>query len=744
MRKLMWFTIGFGLSCVLCTYILDMAWIVPAVCGAVMLTSGMMLLFLKWRHFRIPVLVSLGCLLGLAWFFGFHSYYLKNLSVLDATTVNTSVTVTDHSYETDYGIGADGMLELDGKFYRVRVYLDPVEQLNPGDRVEGPLFLRVTTPDGSRESNYHQGNSMYLLAYQRDDVEILRCQERPSWSIAAWLRQNIQGILDTCFSGEPAAFAKALLLGDTDDLSYETDTALKISGIRHVVAVSGLHISILFALVSAATFRKRYLSALVGFPVLLLFAAVAGFTPSVVRACIMCAVMLLAKLADREYDGPTALSFAVLLMLLLNPMAVSSVSLQLSAGSVAGIFLFREGIENWIHSRLGKSKKHVLIGKLKKWFSSSVAITLSAMSLTTPLCAFYFGMVSLIGVVTNLLTLWVISFIFYGLMAVCGLSLLWQSGAMLLAKVITVPIRYVLLTAKCLASLPMAAVYTQSIYIVFWLIFCYMLLGIFLLQKNRKPGTLLSCAVLGLCIALVGSWLEPALDDTRVTVIDVGQGQAILLQSEGCAFLVDCGGDSDTSAADRVAGTLLSQGISHLDGILLTHYDADHCGAVEHLLTRISSDLLLSPDTVDARSFPPSAGTLCYVDSDMSLTFGDASITVFGPIYSGSDNENSLCVLFETENCAILITGDRTDFGERMLLRSAELPDVDMLIAGHHGAKTSTSMELLEAVNPETVIISVGEGNYYGHPHDQLLQRLEEFGCAVYRTDIHGTIVYRR
>ena len=100
--------------------------------------------------------------------------------------------------------------------------------------------------------------------------------------------------------------------------------------------------------------------------------------------------------------------------------------------------------------------------------------------------------------------------------------------------------------------------------------------------------------------------------------------------------------------------------------------------------------------------------------------------------------------MFETENCAILITGDRTDFGERMLLRSAELPDVDMLIAGHHGAKTSTSMELLEAVNPETVIISVGEGNYYGHPHEELLQRLEEFGCVVYRTDIHGTIVYRR
>jgi competence protein ComEC len=108
------------------------------------------------------------------------------------------------------------------------------------------------------------------------------------------------------------------------------------------------------------------------------------------------------------------------------------------------------------------------------------------------------------------------------------------------------------------------------------------------------------------------------------------------------------------------------------------------------------------------------------------------------------DNENSLCVLFDTEKCDILITGDRSSFGERMLLRSRTLPDVDILVAGHHGAADAASEELLRAVRPETVLISVAQDNIYGHPAASLLQRLNDFDCAVYRTDQNGTITIRR
>jgi len=234
------------------------------------------------------------------------------------------------------------------------------------------------------------------------------------------------------------------------------------------------------------------------------------------------------------------------------------------------------------------------------------------------------------------------------------------------------------------------------------------------------------------------------MDDVRITMLDVGQGQSILLQSEGRTYLVDCGGDSDTETADLIAETLLSQGTDHLDGIILTHYDRDHAGGLENLLTRIDTEVLLLPDVKTAQKAPESDGQILYVREDVTISFGNTEIRVFGPTYPEDDNENSLCVLFDTEKCDILITGDRSGFGEQTLLRYARVPDVDILVAGHHGAASSTSEELLRAVTPEIVLISVGEDNVYGHPASSLLQRLEEFGCQIYRTDKNGTITIRR
>ena len=744
MRKLMWFTIGFALSCGICTYLLPREWILPAITATLLLQAAALVAMQKWKYFRVCAMLCFGCAIGFAWFLLFGSRYLAVPLALDATEAQLTVTATDYSYETDYGVAVYGTIVVEGKTYQVRAYLDEMEPLSPGEQVTALFRCRATLSDSAQGGTYHPGYGIFLLLYQRSDAVLTEPETIPKLAFAAQLRKNIQEILSAVMPEDTVAFAKALLLGDTSELSYDTDTALKISGIRHVVAVSGLHISILFSLVSMITFRKRYLTLLIGLPVLGLFAAVAGFTPSVVRACIMCCLMLLASAVNKEYDGPTALSFAALVMLACNPLAISSVSLQLSIASVAGIFLFREKIHNWMLPAFGDIRKNKWKKRLASWFCTSVSISLSAMTFTTPLCAVYFGMVSLVGIVTNLLTLWIISFIFYGLMAVCGFSLISGTVAVFTGRIVAALIRYVLKVAQIMAAAPLAAIYTESIYAVLWLVFVYLLLGVFLLQKKKQPGVLICCGCIGLCLCLILSWAEPRMDDVRLTVLDVGQGQSILLQTEGRTFLIDCGGDQEDETADLIAGTLLSQGIDHLDGILLTHYDYDHAGALACLLTRMEADLLILPDTVDALSYPRPEGNVCYIDDTIEITVGNGKITVYGPIYSGSSNENSLCILFESEKCDILITGDRSDFGERMLMRKAELPDVDLLIAGHHGSRNSTSEELLRAVTPETVIISAGEGNRYGHPHQELLDRLAQFGCTVYRTDLSGTILYRR
>lgn len=736
MRKLMWLTLGFGLACALCAY-----WLGKSTVLALAAFAWAVCLTIRQRRLSRLGLLAWGLAAGCSWFSVFHIWFLEPVISLDGNQKPAVIFAQDYSTPTKYGGSVSGRMEYEGKSYAVYAYLDGDQEVCPGDTISGTFRFRVTVPGGEEEATYHRGDGVFLLAYQVDEVTRTPCQN-PSWrEYPAVLRKEAGKLLEETLPEDTSPFAKALLLGNTEDLDYKTDTNLKISGIRHVAAVSGLHVSILFALLSFATFRKPFLTALLGFPLLLLFAATAGFTPSVNRACIMSGLMLLAQLFRKEYDGPTALSFAALCMLIVNPLVITSVGFQLSAGSVAGIYCFSPAIRKWLYGLLPKAKGWR--GKLVRWFVASVSISLGALVFTTPLCAMYFGTVSLIGVVTNLLTLWMIGGIFYGILAVCLVGQIFLPGASALAKILALPIRLVLFLADILADVPLSAVYTRSCYVTAWLVFVYVLLIFFLLGKNRKPALLAGCACLGLCIALLASWAEPLLYSTGITVLDVGQGQCIVLQCKGKTFLVDCGGDSDTRTADIAAQTLLSQGISRLDGLILTHTDADHAGAVENFLSRIAADVLILPP-VPIETAVSADTELLFAAENLELSFEGGKITVYRGITGEKSNENSLCVLFETENCAILITGDRGSFGEQMLLRNAELPDVDILIAGHHGSKNSTSEALLQTVRPEIVCISAGRDNPYGHPAPELLNRLEDFGCQIYRTDLQGDIIIRR
>lgn len=687
------------------------------------------------------VLISLaGCILGILWLTGYQAHYLSAVAPLDGTAAHCVIRAEDYSRETAYGLALDGSTELNGKSYRVAAYLDGTDGVSPGDTVEGDFRLSLTTDEGENPSSYYPGKGVFLRAYQKGEIT-RRAGERNLSNLPARLRHHIGLVLDRYLSGDCAAFARALLLGDTSKLSYALDTRLKVTGIRHVAAVSGLHISIFFAIVCTMTFRKRYLTAVFGLPLLLLFAAVAGFTPSVNRACIMCGLMVLAQLFSREYDGPTALAFSALVLLVQNPYVISSVSFQLSVASVAGIFAAAPGIQGYFARFLpkGKSRK----SRFLQAVASGVSVSLSSQVFTLPLCAYYFGAVSLVGILTNLLVLWIIGPIFWGLivLCLCGSFSPWLAG--IVGFLVSVPIRYVLLVVRLLAACPLAAVYTKSPYIVAWLVLVYLLLGLFLLAGKRRPVLYACCCTLGLCAALIAAWWEPLTADVSFTMLDVGQGQCLLLRSGSQVYVVDCGGDSDTKTADIAAETLLSRGFSHVDGLILTHLDRDHAGAAENFLSRIQTGFVILPNTAETLKVP--AGTKSvYASQELSIGGEKGILRIFPPVYAADHNEMSLCVLFDTEKCDILITGDRNGFGERSLLRNADIPEADILVAGHHGAKSSTCQDLLEAVRPEIVCISAGEGNPYGHPAPELLKRLTDFGCAVYRTDQNGTITIRR
>ncbi len=746
MRKLMWFAVGFSLACLLAGYWIARELFLLAVVAGCLLLVAALLCMLRWKQARLLAVVFFGCIVGFCWLFAHDELTLSSVRAYDEQRLELSIVAMGDPEPTQYGCRILGGTRLNGKYYPIMVYLYGEDTASLGDTISGSFRLRSTLSDGSRDSTYNRGEGIFLMATSGKDLTVETPENLPWYCYPAYARQQLLQLLHRIFPEDTVAFASALLLGYTDELDYKTNTDLKVSGIAHVVAVSGMHVTILFGLIYFLAGKRRLPVVLIGFPTLLFFAAMTGFTPSITRACLMNGLMMVGLLFDKEYDSFTSLGFAVLVMLGINPYVVVSVSFQLSVMCMVGMFLFGEPLRDWLleRKRLGSCK----FRKLAYRFSVAVGISLGATITTAPLCAIYFGMVSIVSLITNILTLWLITYIFYGIMAACLAAGIFLPVGVALAGVVGAGIRLVLKIAGLLAGFPLAAVYTQSVYIVFWLVLCYVLLAVFLTMKRKQPTVLACCAAVSLCLCLLLSWTEPQQDDLRVTVLDVGQGQCILLQAEGKTYMVDCGGSSDTAAADQAAGQLLSQGIGHLDGLILTHYDRDHAGGAGNLLSRISADTLYLPNCVDADATSQALaayreGTVETVHSILEITFGAAKITLIPSQMGNVNNESGLCVLFQREKCDILITGDRSQVGERELLRTIDLPKLEVLIVGHHGSKTSTSTELLEKTTPEMAIISVGD-NSFGHPTQEVLDRLLAYGCIIRRTDLEGTVVYRR
>lgn len=293
--------------------------------------------------------------------------------------------------------------------------------------------------------------------------------------------------------------------------------------------------------------------------------------------------------------------------------------------------------------------------------------------------------------------------------------------------------------------------YFVNPYLKYWLAFAYVLFAVAYIMKpkgRRKYAVAAGASALTLAVTITlgAARYNGNLD---MLVLNVGQGQSILMASEGQYALVDCGSANSWYDAGGIAADyLLTMGCRELNYLILTHYDADHVNGVESLLARLKVNILLVP--VGGGSLEEEIRELaekynvmvCNVDTVENLTFGEAVLTIFPPVgktEDNEDNERGLSILETLAETEVLITGDMDAATERKLMAAYDLPDIEYLIAGHHGSKYSTSGDLLDTLAPETVCICTGN-NPYGHPAEDTLRRLAERGCVVYRTDLHGCI----
>ncbi len=744
MRRLAVFAGGFSLGVFLAQYLLRDGWILLGAGLALALGSLSVLLPREWR--RRGVILCAALSLGLGWSWLYARQVQRPAQALAGQTGDFTATLCGYASETDFG--ARVTVRLEGVPGKAVLYAgEELLELVPGQTVSGQARFSDAARIRDEDITTFTSKGVFLLAYGRGALTV---GEVTRGNGLRWLPARVGRAMTerirVLFSGDAAGFLTAILTGDRGEVSEGAYLALSEAGLNHILAVSGMHCGFLMAL-AGLLLQSRKLQALLGIPLLAFYAALTGGSPSVLRACVMLSLPLLAILARRENDGPTSLLTALLLILLANPFAAASVSLQLSFAAMAGIL--------WLTPKLykgltGEKKGGKTWGKVFRFLAVAFSASMGAMVFTVPLAAYYFGALVLIAPLSSALCLWAATWAFsFGLLSVF-VSFFYPPLGALLALPARLAAEYILLAAGLLSKIPYHAVYTANPYLKYWIAYAYLLFAAAYLAKRAGRRKYLLASVLAALTLVLTVRLGEARcgNDLDALVLDVGQGQSVVLSSDGVFALVDCGSaNSWKNPGETAARQLAAMGCERLDYLLLTHYDKDHVSGVTGLLARLEVDTLLVPEEEDDEGLQNavlSAAEGCgvrvrFITEEERLDFGRGVLTIFPPLGEAGDNERGLTILASAGESDLLITGDMDAATEGTLLAAYELPDIEALVAGHHGSKYATSQALLETLRPETACISVGS-NPYGHPTEETLLRLARQGCDIYRTDLHGTV----
>jgi len=758
-RKVLNFVLGFSLALVMAHYFLPFK--AQIILACIFPEAAVVAIFLRGNVRLRTILICLGISVGFAWNAAHFSLFIAPAQIYAGARDTVCVRVTDYPIVSDSYSRISVKLVEDGypevNMYVYDYYNGAFSELLPGDEILIDLRFTSALIRAGAETDSYISNGIYLRAYLDGGYEFIGTWKYSFLYFPREIAQAVKSSAMAVFPADVAPFMKALLTGDKTDL-YEqkaTYTYLQIAGITHVVAVSGMHVAFLIAALRAASGRRRR-TAMIGIPAMLFFMAMMGFTPSVTRAGVMQIVFMAAPLLRREADSATTLCVPLLAMLLLNPQAIGSVSLQLSFAAMVGLHIFALPVRSSLMRLVPPPEKseriYAALYKPIKGIASVTSCSVGAIILTIPLTSLHFGFVSLYSIFTNVLCMWAISVAFTVGYAVCLVGIVLPGLASVAGAIIGVLPRFVIFASELLAQLPYAALYTSSNLITWWLIFAYVLFTAFYYFSRRegvrvRPVFPICILLIALC-AVVLSNMAAVTKTPRLTAIDVGQGQAVAVLQSGSTVLIDCGNTHSAEDAGAItAAYLLGQGRATIDLLILTHMHTDHVDGVESLIYRMNVRRIILPEEqTDSEHFEAIShaaalrGTeIILLNSDSLVMVDDLSLTLFAPMGSAGTNERGIIILGSYGEFDFLVTGDVDSKTESVLVSAYDLPQVELLLAGHHGSRYSTGYDLLDETNPEYVFISVGY-NSYGHPTQEVILRASEYNAAIYRTDKSGNI----
>ena len=671
------------------------------------------------------------------------------------------------------------------------VYPPPYE-LGPGDRVTLTGIPSLPTPDDDDES-VASGDQQAVTSWPDDLVILLRPDlrliERAPAPMAALnsIRSRLSASLERNLPSPHAELARALLLGQRDDLPSELSEEWRRAGTAHLLAISGLHVSVVLGvtLVTGVMMlgRRRGLFVLLPLGIVWAYAILSGLNPPVVRAAIMGSVYLGAIASGRQPSGGLALVLAATIIALWDPRVMATASFQMTVAAMAGIVFLTDPLQRVMGGKTGATGANPA-GGWRQVGATGIAASLGAVIGIKPLLLHYFGAASLFTIPASLLGTAALPAVLLA-SAATGLAGVFADGALASATAWAAwPFLTFLLglssvfSSQEFAAITIAPLSVQAVILIYLVI-----AGLFLIPLLRSPSGLLGPVVSLPSISmpsgrrLLASWpvvgglvimtatagvgaAAPYIyqeEQLTVHVLDVGQGDSILIESPtGRRVLIDGGPD----------GALLQQRLAEhlpwwsrrIDVVILTHPSADHLIGLTESLRRYDVGFVVDPQlesgTVYGRQWAAALReradlTVARAERGTTLDLGGgARLELLHPPpdrpfdTATEHDDNSVVAKLSYGDVSFLFTADIYSPGERFLLDSGVDMRATVLKVAHQGSRYSSSKEFLEAVSPRVAVISAGEGNRFGHPHPETLERLESLPSAptILRTDMHGTV----
>ena len=538
----------------------------------------------------------------------------------------------------------------------------------------------------------------------------------------------------------------AMMLGEKKDLDMELRELYQVSGIGHLLAISGLHLSFLGGGIYQLL-KKAGLSYKVSGPaavmILTIYVAMTGFSISSIRAWIMFIIRIGAEMCGRVYDPYNSLMTAALLIVLRRPLSIYDAGFLLSFGAVyAGIRVYP------VLRTLYPGKNKIVEGFL---FGLSITVFL------LPVTLYFFYEIPLYSLLFNLIVIPLLSVLLGIGFLSSALALFYGEGACFLIKTCHVIFTIYEEICRWNLSLPFHSIVTgrpsklqAAVY------YAGLFLLLVLIEKKRKKAAWLYL----FCILSLFPF-KGQKGILTIQMLDVGQGDGIFIQGpEGTNYFVDGGSITVKEVGKyRIEPFLKCQGMKELDYVFISHGDIDHLNGIEEMLQRQRIGIRIHTLVMPTKKvWDPAMYHLVHtalenhtkvvtIKENEKIEEGEFSLTCLFPDEKEdreAGNESSMVLYADYKNFQMLFTGDLEGRGEEALLKK-EIGQIDVLKVAHHGSKNSTEEELLEKWKPKIGLISAGRGNPYGHPHKETLKRLKKYkvntkitmeeGCISIMTD---------